>query len=73
MGDHVTPFHSPSRTVGEWIEDPYGAVNYTYTGPGKPPLINMNCLNELSQLRIPSTVHNHLFLDPWRSCVHRAR
>ncbi|KAN0098311.1 PLC-E protein [Hyaloscypha variabilis] len=33
-GDHVTPFHSPSGTAGEWIEDPYGAVNYTYTGPG---------------------------------------
>jgi phospholipase C len=34
-GDHVTPFHSPTGTAGEWIEDPYGAVNYTYTGPGK--------------------------------------
>lgn len=33
-GDHVTPFHSPRGTAGEWIEDPYGAVNYTYTGPG---------------------------------------
>ncbi|CZR53328.1 related to phospholipase C [Phialocephala subalpina] len=32
--DHVTPFHSPSGTAGEWIEDPYGAVNHTYTGPG---------------------------------------
>jgi phospholipase C len=33
-GDHVTPFHSPKGTAGEWIDDPYGAVNYTYTGPG---------------------------------------
>ncbi|KAF2162659.1 hypothetical protein M409DRAFT_58074 [Zasmidium cellare ATCC 36951] len=33
-GDHVTPFHSPSGTTGEWIQDPYGAAGYTYTGPG---------------------------------------
>jgi phospholipase C len=33
-GDHVTPFHSPNGTAGEWIEDPYGAVGFTYTGPG---------------------------------------
>ena len=33
-GDHVTPYHSPSGTVGEWLEDPYGVVGYTYSGPG---------------------------------------
>jgi len=33
-GDHVTPYHSPSGTAGEWIEDPYGKAGYTYTGPG---------------------------------------
>ncbi|KAE8443036.1 hypothetical protein EG329_002430 [Mollisiaceae sp. DMI_Dod_QoI] len=33
-GDHVTPYHSPSGTEGEWLEDPYGQVGYTYSGPG---------------------------------------
>lgn len=33
-GDHVTPYHSPSRTPGEWLNDPYGKVGYTYSGPG---------------------------------------
>lgn len=33
-GDHVVPYHSPSGTAGEWIEDPYGEAGYTYTGPG---------------------------------------
>ena len=34
LGDHVTPYHSPSGTPGEWLEDPYGKVGYTYSGPG---------------------------------------
>jgi phospholipase C len=33
-GDHVTPYHSPSGTQGEWLNDPYGKVGYTYSGPG---------------------------------------
>lgn len=33
-GDHVTPYHSPDGTAGEWLEDPYGEVGYTYSGPG---------------------------------------
>ena len=31
-GDHVTPYHSPEGTAGEWLEDPYGDVGYTYSG-----------------------------------------
>lgn len=33
-GDHVVPYHSPSGTKGEWVQDPYGEAGYTYTGPG---------------------------------------
>jgi len=33
-GDHVTPYHSPSGTAGEWLHDPYNEVGYTYSGPG---------------------------------------
>jgi len=37
-GDHVTPFHSPSATPGEWLDvdnDVFGYLGQTYTGPGK--------------------------------------
>ena len=33
-GDHVIPYHSPPGTEGEWLNDPYGEVGYTYSGPG---------------------------------------
>ncbi|KAF3912765.1 hypothetical protein ABW20_dc0105965 [Dactylellina cionopaga] len=33
-GDHVTPYHSPAGTAGEWIKDPYGDFGDVYTGPG---------------------------------------
>eukprot|EP00918_Siedleckia_nematoides_P064146 GHVU01139496.1.p1 GENE.GHVU01139496.1~~GHVU01139496.1.p1 ORF type:complete len:622 (-),score=41.72 GHVU01139496.1:28-1893(-) len=33
-GDHVTPYHSPNGTAGEWIQDPYGNAGFTFTGPG---------------------------------------
>ncbi|KAI9695152.1 MAG: hypothetical protein M1820_008858 [Bogoriella megaspora] len=33
-GDHVTPFHSPVGTAGEWVQDPYGQFGDVYTGPG---------------------------------------
>jgi phospholipase C len=37
-GDHVTPFHSPPGTAGEWLDvenDVFGHLGQTYTGPGK--------------------------------------
>lgn len=34
FGDHVTPYHSPQSTVGEWMQDPYGKFGQVYTGPG---------------------------------------
>lgn len=33
-GDHVTPFHSPKDTAGEWMQDPYNTYGDVYTGPG---------------------------------------
>lgn len=33
-GDHVTPFHAPKDTLGEWINDPYGEAGDTPVGPG---------------------------------------
>ncbi|KAI9694910.1 MAG: hypothetical protein M1822_000526 [Bathelium mastoideum] len=33
-GDHVTPYHSPQGTAGEWVQDPYDMFGDVYTGPG---------------------------------------
>ena len=33
-GDHVSPYHSPTGTAGEWLDDPYGMFGYTFSGPG---------------------------------------
>ena len=35
FGDHVTPFHAPEGTPGEWMEDPYGLFGQIYVGPGQ--------------------------------------
>ena len=38
-GDHVTPFHSPQGTAGEWMNvenNVFGYLGDIYTGPGKP-------------------------------------
>lgn len=36
-GDAVMPVVSPEGTAGEWFEDPYGEVGYTFSGPGQFP------------------------------------
>jgi phospholipase C len=34
-GDAVMPVVSPEGTPGEWFEDPYNELGYTYSGPGR--------------------------------------
>lgn len=34
FGDHVTPFHSPEGTAGEWMKDPLGLFGDVFVGPG---------------------------------------
>lgn len=34
FGDHVTPFHSPKNTPGEWMQDPLGLFGDIFVGPG---------------------------------------
>jgi phospholipase C len=34
-GDAVMPLISPNGTAGEWFEDPYGTLGYTFSGPGE--------------------------------------
>ncbi|EAS35164.3 phospholipase C [Coccidioides immitis RS] len=33
-GDHVPPYHSPTDTPGEWIDDYLGVFGRIFTGPG---------------------------------------
>lgn len=40
FGDHVTPYHSPKGTPGEWLEDPYGKFGDIYSGPGMSVLLH---------------------------------
>lgn len=43
-GDAVMPLISPNGTAGEWFEDPYGTLGYTFSGPGEflSPIINLS-------------------------------
>ncbi|KIW76133.1 hypothetical protein Z517_10878 [Fonsecaea pedrosoi CBS 271.37] len=33
-GDHVSPYHAPNGTAGEWLDDPFGLFGQTFSGPG---------------------------------------
>lgn len=67
-GDHVTPYHSPPGTAGEWIEDPYKEVGYTYTGPGfRLPFYIISPWTRGSHVFTEHADHNSqiLFLEQW--------
>ena len=56
-GDAVLPLVSPKGTKGEWFEDPYGELGYTFSGPGETVTIVNNIglqrLIPLPGVRIP--------------------
>lgn len=67
-GDHVVPFHSPSGTAGEWMEDPYGAAGYTYTGPGfRVPFYIISPWTRGGNVFVEHADHSSqiLFLEKW--------
>jgi hypothetical protein len=71
-GDHVTPFHSPSGTPGEWLNvenDVFGYLGQTYTGPGKLNSLFSNYIRA-DWARFSSSVLYYFPLDPRRSCLH---
>ena len=72
-GDHVTPFHSPPGTAGEWMNvenDVFGQLGDIYTGPGKHSArtvaFGSNCF------RISSPILYHFSMDTRRKCIYRA-
>ncbi|KAK4574546.1 hypothetical protein LTR86_001387 [Recurvomyces mirabilis] len=67
-GDHVTPFHSPSGTAGEWVQDPYGEAGYTYTGPGfRLPFYIISPWTRGGNVYVENADHNSqiMFVEKW--------
>ncbi|KAL2846360.1 phosphoesterase family-domain-containing protein [Aspergillus pseudoustus] len=67
-GDHVTPFHSPQGTPGEWMEDPYGYFGQIFTGPGfRVPFYIVSPWTRGGRVFTERADHNSqiLFLEEW--------
>ncbi|KAM0738212.1 hypothetical protein ACQRIT_007404 [Beauveria bassiana] len=72
--DHVDPFRSPKGTAGEWLEDPYGKVGYTFTGPGyRVPFYIISPWTRNGGVYTEHTDHNSqiLFLEKWQEAKGR--
>lgn len=72
--DHVDPFRSPKGTPGEWIEDPYGQVGYTFTGPGyRVPFYIISPWTRNGGVYTEHCDHNSqiLFLEKWQAAKGR--
>ncbi|KKK21924.1 hypothetical protein P175DRAFT_0127130 [Aspergillus ochraceoroseus IBT 24754] len=67
-GDHVTPFHSPEDTAGEWMEDPYGLFGKIFVGPGfRVPFYMVSPWTRGGRVFTERADHNSqiLFLEQW--------
>lgn len=47
FGDHVTPFHSPQGTPGEWMKDPLGLFGDVFVGPGMSTTVLLSKVSPL--------------------------
>ncbi|KAI8610353.1 putative non-hemolytic phospholipase C precursor [Chytriomyces sp. MP71] len=69
-GDHVTPYHSPSGTPNEWLNDPYKVAGYSYTGPGfRVPLTIISPWTRGGYVFTEHADHNSqiLFIEAWQA------
>ena len=67
-GDAVLPLVSPNGTAGEWFEDPYGTLGYTWSGPGvRIPLIMISPYTRGGHVFTERGDHSSilLFLEQW--------
>lgn len=67
-GDHVVPYHSPKGTAGEWLNDPYNLVRYTYSGPGfRLPFYVISPWTRNGNVFVEHADHNSqiLFIEEW--------
>ncbi|KAJ9307133.1 hypothetical protein DTO217A2_3371 [Paecilomyces variotii] len=68
FGDHVTPFHSPKATAGDWMEDPYGLFGDVYVGPGvRLPFYIVSPFTRGNRVFIERADHNSqiMFIEEW--------
>jgi phospholipase C len=68
FGDHVTPFHSPRDTPGEWMEDPLGLFSDIFVGPGfRVPFYMISPWTRGSRVFTERADHNSqiLFVEEW--------
>ncbi|OJJ34830.1 hypothetical protein ASPWEDRAFT_51087 [Aspergillus wentii DTO 134E9] len=68
FGDHVTPFHSPEGTPGDWMEDPYGLFGNISVGPGvRLPFTMISPWTRGNRVFTERADHNSqiLFLEEW--------
>ncbi|KAI2706015.1 hypothetical protein CBS147332_7259 [Penicillium roqueforti] len=68
FGDHVTPFHSPKDTPGEWMQDPLGMFTDIFTGPGfRVPFYMISPWTRGNRVFTERADHNSqiLFVEEW--------
>ncbi|KAJ5970336.1 uncharacterized protein N7479_000254 [Penicillium vulpinum] len=68
FGDHVTPFHSPEGTPGEWMKDPLGMFTNIFTGPGfRVPFYIISPWTRGGRVFTERADHNSqiLFVEQW--------
>ncbi|KAJ5167325.1 phosphoesterase family-domain-containing protein [Penicillium canariense] len=68
FGDHVTPFHSPQGTPGEWMEDPMGLFGDVFVGPGfRVPFYMISPWTRGNRVFTERADHNSqiLFVEQW--------
>lgn len=64
-GDHVVPYHSPSGTPGEWLEDPYSEYGYVCCGLIRIET-NANAQRRCTPAQAFASLSTSSALDPWR-------
>ncbi|KAH6609758.1 putative phospholipase C [Trichoderma cornu-damae] len=72
--DHVDPYRSHPGTAGEWIDDPYGQVGYTFLGPGfRLPFYIISPWTRNGGVFTAHSDHNSqiLFVEKWQAAKGR--
>ncbi|KAL9476434.1 hypothetical protein ACSS6W_006275 [Trichoderma asperelloides] len=72
--DHVDPYRSPNGTSGEWIQDPYGQVGYTFIGPGfRLPFYIISPWTRNGGVFTAHSDHNSqiMFVEKWQAAKGR--
>lgn len=72
--DHVDPYRPPKDAAGEWLEDPYGRLGYTFSGPGfRVPMYIISPWTRRGGVFTEHADHNSqlLFVEKWQAAKGR--